>query len=61
MALSRHQRYEIIFLSEYPLGPKFGHNFVMKAVKRRISTVQYWLGLIDGNSQKFPTIQLEHV
>ena len=43
MALPMHQRYEIVFLSQHPLGPKLGHKSVAKVVKCTTSTVQYWL------------------
>ena len=43
MALPIHQRYEIIFLFQYPLRPKFGHKSMPKAVKCSTSTVLYWL------------------
>ena len=43
MALPMHQRYEIVFLSQHPLGPKLGHKSVAKVVKCSTSTVQYWL------------------
>ena len=33
----------IIFLSQHPLGPTFGHKSMLKAVKRRTSIIQYWL------------------
>ena len=39
MPLSRHQRGEITFVSQHPLGPKFGHKSVLKPVKCRSSTV----------------------
>jgi len=43
MSLELHARYEIIFLSRHPLGPKLGLKAVAKAVKCAKSTVQYWL------------------
>ena len=43
MALPMHQRYEIVFLSQHPLGPKLGYKSVAKVVKCSTSTVQYWL------------------
>ena len=43
MALPMHQRYEIVFLSQHPLGPKLGHKSVAKVVKCSTLTVQYWL------------------
>ena len=56
MALLTNQQYEIIFLSQHPLGLKLGHKFVPKAVKYSTSTIQ-----IDGNSQPISTIQIELV
>ena len=43
MALPIHQRYEIIFLSHHPLGPRLGLKDVAKAVKCDKKTVKYWL------------------
>ena len=43
MTLPRHQRYEIIFLSQHPLDPKLGDKSLQKAVKCSMSIVQYWL------------------
>lgn len=43
MALPIHQRYEIIFLSRHPLGPRLGLKAVAKAVKCDKKTVKYWL------------------
>ena len=43
MALPMHQRYEIIFVSQHPLGLKLGHKSMMKVVKHSTSTVQRWL------------------
>jgi transposase len=38
-----HKRYEIIFLSSHPLGPKLSLKAVAKAVKCGKTTVKYWL------------------
>ena len=54
MLSPRHQRDEIIVLSQHPSGPKLGHESVPKAVKCSISTVQ-----IDGNSQKTWTLEID--
>jgi transposase len=43
MALPIHQRYEIVFLSCHPLGPKLGWKAVAKEVKCDRKTVKYWL------------------
>ena len=43
MALPLHQRYEIVFLSNHPLGPQLNHTAVAKAVHCSSSTVKYWL------------------
>jgi transposase len=43
MALPLHKRYEIIFLSDHPMGPKLSHAAVAKAVHCAKSTVKYWL------------------
>ena len=45
MALSLHKRYEIVFLSNHPLGPQLNHMDVAKAVhcSTSTSTVKYWL------------------
>ena len=42
MVLPVHRRYEIIFLSQHSMGPKFSHAAVAKAVKRDVTTVKYW-------------------
>jgi transposase len=43
MALPMHKRYEIVFLSNHPLGPQLNHTEVAKAVHCSTSTVKYWL------------------
>jgi transposase len=43
MAVPVHTRYEIVFLSNHPLGPKLSHAAVAKAVHCAKSTVKYWL------------------
>jgi transposase len=43
MALPIHKRYEIVFLSSHPLGPKLGRTAVAKAVKCDRKAVKYWL------------------
>ena len=43
MSLELHTRYEILFLSRHPLGPKLGLKAVAKAVKCAKSTVKYRL------------------
>lgn len=43
MALPLHKRYEVVFLSCHPRGPKLGLKAVAKEVKCSRSTVQYWL------------------
>ena len=43
MSLEIHQRYEIVFLSRHPLGPKLGLKAVANAVKCDKKTVKYWL------------------
>jgi len=43
MALQVYQRYEIIFLSQHPLGPKLSHTAVAKAVHCDVKTVKRWL------------------
>jgi hypothetical protein len=43
MALPLHKRYEIVFLSNHPLGPQLNHTDVAKAVHCSTSTVKYWL------------------
>ena len=43
MALSLHKRYEIVFLSNNPLGPQLNHTDVAKTVHCSTSTVKYWL------------------
>ena len=37
------KRYEIIFLSQHPMGPQLGEKAVVKAVKYTKNTIQYWL------------------
>lgn len=43
MALPLHRRYEIVFLSHHPLGPKLGQKAVAKEVKCDKKAVKYWL------------------
>ncbi len=43
MSLPIHKRYEIIFLSCHPRGPKLGLKRVAKVVKCHKKTVKYWL------------------
>ena len=43
MALQVYQRYEIVFLSQHPLGPKLSHMAVAKAVHCDEKTVKRWL------------------
>ena len=43
MLLSIDKRYEIVFLSYHPMGPKLGIKAVAKAINCAKSTVQYWL------------------
>jgi transposase len=43
MALPVHKRYEIVFLSNHPLGPRLNHTAATKAVNCSTSTVKYWL------------------
>ena len=43
MALQVYQWYEIIFLSQHPLGPKVSHTAVAKAVHCDVKTVKRWL------------------
>ena len=43
MLLSLDKRYEIVFLSYHPMGPKLGIKAVAKAINCAKSTVQYWL------------------
>jgi len=43
MALPLHERYEIIFLSQHPLGPKLSNTAVAKAVHCGVTTVKRWL------------------
>src|SRR5688500_4177080 len=43
MALPMYQRYEIIFLSSHPVGPKLGMKSVANVVKCDKKTVKYWL------------------
>jgi transposase len=43
MAVQVYQRYEIIFLSQHPLGPKLSHTAVAKAVHCGVTTVKRWL------------------
>ena len=50
MALAIHTRYEIIFLSRHPLGPKLGLKAVAKAVKCDKKTVN--IGLRGMNNPK---------
>ena len=56
MALLTNQQYEIIFLSQHPLGPKLGHKPVPKVLKCSTSTIPS-----DENSQPISTIQIELV
>jgi transposase len=49
MSLPVHKRYEIVFLSCHPLGPKLGLKAVAKAVKCGKSTVKYWLDRWKGS------------
>ena len=37
------KRYEIVFLSQHPMGSQLDEKAVVKAVKYVKSTVQYWL------------------
>lgn len=43
MTLSLDKRYEIVFLSQHPMGPRLGAKAVANVVKCAKSTVQYWL------------------
>jgi len=43
MALPLHERYEIIFLSQHPLGPKLSNTAVAKTVHCGVTTVKRWL------------------
>jgi len=43
MTLSVDKRYEIVFLSQHPMGPRLGVKAVAKEVKCAKNTVQYWL------------------
>lgn len=43
MALPVHKRYEIVFLSCHPLGPKLGLRATASAVSCDKKTVKYWL------------------
>lgn len=43
MALQVYQRYEIVFLSQHPLGPKLSHTAVAKAIHCDVKTVKRWL------------------
>ena len=43
MVLSPHKRYEIIFLSNHPLGPQLSYTDMAKTVHCSTSTVKYWL------------------
>ena len=37
------KRYEIVFLSQHPMGPQLNEKTVAKALKCAKNTVQYWL------------------
>ena len=43
MTLPIDKRYEIVFLSQHPMGPQLGEKAVVKAVKCAKNTVKYWL------------------
>ena len=43
MTLTIDKQYEIIFLSQHPMGPQLDEKTVSKAVKCAKNTVQYWL------------------
>src|SRR5437870_2531545 len=43
MSMEIDQRYEIVFLSHHPLGPKLGLKAVANVVKCQKKTVKYWL------------------
>ena len=36
------KRYEIVFLSQHPIGPQLGEKAVPKVLKSAKSTAQYW-------------------
>ena len=41
MILPVDKRYEVVFLSQHPMGPQLNEKTVAKAVKCATSTVQY--------------------
>ena len=43
MTFSVDKRYEIVFLSDHPMGSQLGVKALAKATKCGKSTVQYWL------------------
>ena len=43
MTLPIGEQYEIVFLSQHPMGPQLGEKAVAKAVKCVKNTLQYWL------------------
>ena len=43
MRLLIDKRYEIVFLSQYPMGLQLGEKTVEKSVKCTTSTTHYWL------------------
>ena len=58
MTLPIDKRYEIVFLSQHPIGPQLDEKAVLKAVKSAKNTVQYWLNrckeLKDPSGMKRP-------
>ena len=47
MVLPVHRRDEIIFLSQHSIGSKRSHAAVAKVVKCDVTTVKYWLKLVE--------------
>ena len=43
MTLPIDKRFEIVFLSQHPMGPQLNEKTAAKAMKCAKNTVQYWL------------------
>jgi hypothetical protein len=43
MELSLEKRYEIAFLHEHPVGPKWGYRKIAKRVRCSITAARYWV------------------
>ena len=56
MSLSVKKRWEIVFLTKHPYGPKFGASDVARIVKCNRKTVQKWISCyeLSGDVSELP-------